>query len=201
MSDETNEQTTEDQNTVNEATSATETAQETTEAPTEQAPESDAQSPVEQDDEKGNPSAEAKRYRLRLRDAEAELESTRAAVEALQEQVLSSTLAEGVDVVPQSGNRLLNEDGSPAPRTVFLKHAGDLFTLGGLDKADAMTDGVPDRAKLSEAATQLYAARPELFEEHPPGGQVHQPVSSAGKDPGYPKMTGGGWSDVIRNRG
>lgn len=204
MSDETTENMTDDQNTVEEATSATETAQETAEAPTEQGAENGAQEAEEQEQDEQqdqqHPSAQAKKYRLRLRETEAELESAREAVSALQDRVLTSTLAEGIDVIPQSGNIPQNPDGTPKPRTVVLNHPDDLHTIGGVDKADIFTDGDLDRQKLSEAMTTLYAARPELFTEH---GPVHQPIPSAGREPDtYAALKGsGGWSDVIRNRG
>ncbi|GAB3183616.1 hypothetical protein GCM10027060_18850 [Nesterenkonia halophila] len=211
MSDETTENMTDEQNTAQEAAGAPETTQEETEVHGDVEAQEGAQDPEKQQeqDEQQNPNAEAKRYRLRLRDAEAELESTRTAIAALQEQVLSTALGDGIDVAPDtSKNHAVDPDTlQPKPITVSLLHPDDLFSIGGVDKAELFTDGALDQAKLSQAVGQLHITRPELFREGRHGDPIHQPVPTAGNQPDTQAAIkralegGGGWQGVIQNRG
>lgn len=203
MTEQTTEHATEDQNTAQEAAGAPATTQETTEAHGDVEAQDGAQEAEEQQeqDEQQKPNAEAKKYRLRLRDAEAELESTRASIAALQDHVLTSALGEGIDVIPTTGNIAQHPDGTPKPRTVTLLHEGDLFTIGGVEKSDVFTDGALDTEKLSTAMGKLYASRPELFREGRPGDPVHRPISTVGNVPSFdPSKQSGGWAGVIQNR-
>lgn len=93
----------------------------------------------------GSPNAEAARYRRRLRDAEAERDALGARVGAMQRR----------EVERLAGDR--------------LSQAGDLFTIGGADLADLLTEeGDVDSTAVTAAVGALLEARPGLALVPPP---------------------------------
>ena len=149
---------TEQQNTSAEATDAAEADQQPTDAT--QEPEQQ-----EQEAQQNSPNAEAKKYRLRLRETEANLQHAQTTITELQDTLLNDRLQGTIEIHPQTGNRAVNEDGTTKAVPVRLREPGDLFNVGEMDRNSLFTEsGALDTEALSQAATELYTRRPDLFD-------------------------------------
>lgn len=98
-----------------------------------------------------NPNAEAKKYRVRLRDAEAERDQLREQLEALQVDMVNDHI----------GGRIPTESGQDT--TPQLRNPSDLFLFTQTGPADYIgDDGRPDAQKIAQAVSDLAEQRPEL---------------------------------------
>ena len=147
--------------TTNDVAEAQETAQEAAEAQ-----QADQDTTDQEQAQEATPNAEAKKWRLRLRESEAQNETAQATIQQLQNTVLNNALNGSINVTPQSGNRAVHDDGTTKTVEVKLRNPEDLFTVGGADRGNLFNDdGGLDTEALSQAATELYSSRPDLFDK------------------------------------
>lgn len=116
--------------------------------------------------------AEARKYRKRAQEAEGRVEALSAQLAGYHDKEVLEAAGESVDVTREFWDNFPGlSDGAPARQaerypnshSARLKHAEDLFSVGGLDKASVIgPDGV-DRDAVAAATVELYRSRPELF--------------------------------------
>ena len=115
---------------------------------------------------------EAARYRVRLREAEAQRDAVTATLSTLRQSHLDGHVTRGVQV-----------DG----RMRRLTDPGDLALIGGLAVDDAYAeDGTLDPDAVTAALSALYATRPGLFEEVRPARNIGPYVPDEGRFPARP---------------
>lgn len=188
---ETSEQDQQTPETPQEAVEAPETPQDAPEVTS--GPESDQDAAQAQEDAQDarTPNAEARKYRLRLRETEAELTAAREQIEGLQDQLMQDVLAGDFHLIPATGNRAVDGNGQPKAQAMRLRDPDDLFSVGGVDRGALFNDdGTLDTVKLSAAVQQLHSQRPELFTGRPGA------VSTIGKTPEAPTPART-WSNVL----
>lgn len=126
-----------------------------------------------------NPNAEAKKYRVRLRDTEAERDQLREQLQTLQSEMVNNHIAGGIP------------DESGQDTTPQLRKPSDLYLFTQTGPADYIgEDGRPDAQKIAEAVSDLAKQRPELTVtpekviipnagDHPPKGAPKPSFSAA----------------------
>lgn len=158
-----------------------ETVQDEQHQSTEQPTEDADQAPEAQEGEEDGKTNEAAKYRKRLRETEAERDALRDALAQARDFALDHYVAGTIEI------EATNSGGTHTwHRHVTLKEPSDLFTLGGLDRAQCWNEnGTLDTEAISKAAQALYESRSELFERNGPV------VPTMGQQPDrYPKVNG-----------
>lgn len=162
--------------------------------PAQQTPEASATPEVpEPDGAQGDgPHREAMRYRLRLRDAEAERDALRAEAEDLRNQLQAATAKYALDLWHHEVGGFLQQNGN-ADR---LRDREDLIRFG-VDLRQALTDDgtAVDRDKANAMMQELRSARPYLFTS---GGQHPVPAFHTAGGTGH--ASGSGWGRAITGR-
>ena len=162
---------------------------------------------------------EAAKYRTRLRATEAERDDLAARLEVAQTAQLDRHVADGLSVPLATRNTSVAARIAAAERAgdleeagrlrtaypsvevgphdglqqVALKHPGDLFTIGGLDRAACFNpDGTINTEVVQDAVEKLHRDRPELFNNAPaPWPHIDTPDVP-------PRPSTATWGDALR---
>lgn len=168
---------------------------------------SDSTATVQDIPEVESPNAEAAKYRTRLRDAEAQRDALAAELAGYRNQDLDAQVAQTVELIPpegtlravdpNTGDGVHPETFSPQPTRYALRHAEDLYSVGGVAREDLLDEtGKPDQDKVRAALTDLHTQRPDLFDNRGPRN-----VPTVGKVPEWRPTTTTQWQDVLRGEG
>lgn len=149
--------------------------------------------------EDANPNAEAAKYRTRLRDAEVQRDALAAELDGYRNHELDAQVTQTVELIPPAtmARAVDPETFEPTPVPYSLRHAEDLYTVGGVARADLLDEaGKPDPDKVRAALTDLHTQRPDLFDNRGPRN-----VPTIGKVPEWRPTTTTQWQDVLRGEG
>lgn len=143
--------------------------------------------------------AEARKYRKRAQEAEGRVEALSAQLAGYHDKEVLEAAGESVDVTREFWENFPGlSDGAPARQAerypnshlARLKHPEDLFSVGGLDRSSVVgPDGV-DRDAITAATIELYRGRPELF-------TTKDPVPANPGQPEWDVTRQTSWASVI----